>query len=383
MKRLQVFGYELKLLMRPHGGIIDIDGYLMGNFEDTARDKSISQNLEIFEGDITVPFLGLDEGVYKRLTYEVDEVFHCAAATNFESRRAVELMDINVYGTENMLRFARSGKPKRFHYVSTAYVAGRQNSVVFEDELVNEPYFNNEYERTKFLAEKMVVEYAKSTGIPYTIYRPSIIVGDSKTGVTCRYDNLYIFAKVLSNIENGCVRNQGGSMNKFHKRMTVNDRGVPVPIRVPGDPNAFVNLVPLDYVADVITEIMIKRETVDKIFHIVNPNPPTVEKLRDLLISILEIKNIDLTIDGEMDGKLLRTAERLYLRRTRTYYSYLFSKLRFDSNNTTAALRDTDIHCPAINYKLLKILLNYAVSHNWGEREAVFTKKSVPCKQVL
>ena len=154
-------------------------------------------NVEICEGDITSRNLGLEKQEYRRLCDEVDEVFHCAAVTHFKMQGANEHMDVNVRGTENMLQFTDSGKQKRFHHISTAYVAGKHNDVICENEMVNKPLFNNEYERSKFVAEQLVIKYAKSNDISYTIYRPSIIVGDSKTGDTCKFDNLYIFAKVF------------------------------------------------------------------------------------------------------------------------------------------------------------------------------------------
>ena len=102
---------------------------------------------------------------------------HCAAVTHFEMQGADEHVAVNIKGTEHALQFASSGKRKRFHYVSTAYVAGKQNCTICENEMVGEPQFNNEYERSKFVAEQLVVKYAKSNDITYTIYRPGIIVG--------------------------------------------------------------------------------------------------------------------------------------------------------------------------------------------------------------
>jgi nucleoside-diphosphate-sugar epimerase len=155
-------------------------------------------------------------------------------------------------------------------------------------------------------------------------------VGDSTSGSTSKFDNIYTFAKVMSNIGNGYLQKQMGIDNDPDGAIPDDGEENTVPIRVPGDPNTFVNLVPIDYVAGAITEILSRRDTIGKIFHIVNPHPPTIIELRDLLISILELKGIRLTIDGKMDGKHLRTNERLFLRQTRTYHSYLFSRLCFD-----------------------------------------------------
>jgi thioester reductase-like protein len=373
-KRLLVLGHELRLLIRKRQRNRSItEDFIINNHINESLYELFLDNVEIFEGDITSECLGLGEGIYKKLCSEVDEVFHCAAATHFEKQRADELMMVNVNGTENLLRFANSAKQKRFHYISTAYVAGKRDGVVFEDELDKEPQFNNEYEKSKFVAEQMVVQYAKNNAIPYTIYRPSIIVGDSRTGFTCKFDNLYLFAKVLLNIKNDYVNRQ---------RQDSTDQDENVTIRVPGDPNATVNLVPIDYVADAIVAISRKREAVGKILHIANPNPPVLNELRDFLMTVLEIKGVDISIEGQMEHKRLSTIERLFLRQTRTYYPYIFGKLRFDCNNTQDALKGTGINCPAITHDLIKTLLDYAISHNWGERRLA-TSKIVETGKVL
>ncbi len=369
MRRFLVLGYKLKLLIRKRQRNRSItEDFILNNRMDESPYGLFLDNVEIFEGDITSKYFGLGEDIYKQLCSEVDEVLHCAAATHFEKQRADELMMVNVNGTENMIWFANSGKQKRFHYISTAYVAGKGKGVIFEDELDNEPQFNNEYERSKFLAEQMVVQYAKENVIPYTIYRPGIIVGDSRTGFTCNFDNLYLFAKVLSNIKDDYINRQGQDSRDQDRNVT---------IRVPGDPNALVNLVPIDYVADAIVAISQKRETVGKIFHITNPNPPTLNELRNYLTSFLGINGVDISIDGQMEHKHLSTIERLFLRQTRTYHPYIFSKLRFDCSNTRNTLKGTGINCPVISHDLIKILLNYAISHNWGERERVTSQKVV------
>ena len=379
-RRLLISGYRLRLLIRKRGnhasttsfgweGAIkelilgsQFDGYLpeQGSMAGgrTGADESLSDlflsNVEIFEGDITFMSLGLEEEEYKKLCYEVDEVFHCAAATHFENQRADELVTVNVKGTENMLQFANSGKQKRFHYVSTAYVAGKQKGIVYENEMIDEPLFNNEYERSKFIAEEIVIKYAKDNDIPCTIYRPSIIVGDSNTGATCRFDNLYIFAKVLFNIRNSLTNRKSANLND-------------ITVRVPGVPDALINLVPIDYVADAIVAILKAKASINKIFHITNPGPPELSELRDLLMPVLGIKGINVKIDGQMEHKRLSSIERLFLRHTRTYYSYLFSRLRFDCRNTQSVLESTGIICPAITSDLVKVLVDFAISHNWGD----------------
>ena len=298
--------------------------------------------------------MGLEKQEYRRLCNEVDEVFHCAAVTHFEMQGADEHVAVNVKGTENVLQFTNTGKKKRFHYISTAYVAGKQNGLIYENEMVDEPLFNNEYERSKFVAEQLVIKYTRSNDIPYTIYRPGIIVGDSQTGATCKFDNLYLFVKVLFNINNSFIKQKSENLND-------------ITIRVPGDHNALINLVPIDYVADAIVAILKKAESIGKIYHITNPNPPRLRELRDLVMAILEIKDMHIKIDKSLETQSLGTVEKLFLRQTRSYYSYLFSKLRFDDSHTQEILRGSDIICPAMTKELVAILIDFAVSHNWGE----------------
>ena len=388
-RRLLVSGYRLRLLIRKRdndtspnsfGRESTIKELILGNqlnecltgqrsmTDDRAgTDESLYDlflsNVEIFEGNITSRDLGLEEEDYKRLCCEVDEVFHCAAATHFEEQRAGELMVVNVEGTKKMLQFANSGKQKKFHYVSTAYVAGKQNDIVYENELVDEePLFNNEYERSKFIAEQVVIKYARDNEIPYTIYRPGIIVGDSKTGATCKFDNLYIFMKVLCNIQKSFINHESEGLND-------------ITVRVPGIPDALINLVPVDYVADAIVVILKAKESINKIFHITNPYPPELDELRDLLMPVLGIEGINVKIDGQMEHKHLSAMERLFLRQTRTYYSYLFSRLRFDCRNTQSVLESTGIICPAITRGLVNVLVDFAISHNWGDEKQTESQK--------
>ncbi len=383
-QRLLIAGYKLRLLIRKRSNGtsqitfgreclikelilgIQLDEYSQEQHrlveERSNDDKSLqelfSSNAEIVEGDITSSSLGLEEQEYRKLCNEVDEVFHCAAVTHFEMQGDDEHVAVNIKGTENVLQFANSDKQKRFHYVSTAYVAGKQSGIIYENEMVNEPLFNNEYERSKFVAEQLVIEYAKSNNIPYTIYRPGIIVGDSKTGATCKFDNLYLFVKVLFNIKNSFDKLRSGDLND-------------ITIRVPGDPDALINLVTIDYVADAIVAILETRESIGKIYHITNPNPPQLCELRDLVMALLEIKGMHIKIDRELEKNSLSTVEKLFLRQTRSYYSYLFSKLRFNDSNTQKVLEGTGIICPVMTKELVAVLIDFAVSHNWGEEKRI------------
>jgi len=379
-KRLFASGHKLKLLIRNNGcSAGSVEDFIRDGDTDEAINESFLNNVEIIEGNITSELLGLDEDDYYRLCSETDEVFHCAAVTNFESQRDDELMMVNVGGTENLLRFANTSRKVKFHYISTAYVSGRQDGVVCEEEIDKEPQFNNKYERSKYIAEKTVIKYTKENTVPFTIYRPSIIVGDSRTGFTRKYDNLYLFAKILHNIKIRHINHQRGDFIGYEEDTYSNGPDTDITIRVPGNPDAPINLVPIDYVADAIVAISGQGETVDSIFHIANPNPPQLEELRDIFTSVLDIKGVNLSIEGEIERKQLSAIEKLFLRRTRTYYSYLFSKLHFDCRNTQNALDGTGISCPAITTDLVKLLMDYAISNSWKETKPIPLQKVEIC----
>ena len=170
---------------------------IQSNFADLATrqleelveaNPDLAGRIDLVTGDITVPGLGLDDPT--ALAAGVTEVWHLAAVYDLSVPRDVA-MRVNVEGTRNVLDFAeRADSLQRFHYVSTCYVSGRYAGAFGEDDLDVGQQFNNYYEETKFLAE-VEVQTRRDQGMPTTIYRPSVVVGDSTTGQTQKYDGPY------------------------------------------------------------------------------------------------------------------------------------------------------------------------------------------------
>lgn len=136
-----------------------------------------SDRLRIVQGDIVHPGLGLAPGEAAALS-SATEVWHLAASTSFDEREQDAIHRDNVVGTQNVLAVAK-GLPylERFAYVSTAYVAGTNLGPIAEDEMPERIGFRNSYEDTKWQAEQTV----RLSKLPFVIFRPSIIMGDSKT----------------------------------------------------------------------------------------------------------------------------------------------------------------------------------------------------------
>src|SRR3989344_1461098 len=137
----------------------------------------------VLEGDVTLPWGGLKAEQRREWRGQVDLIIHSAASTKFDDRVAEETREINVGGTETMLQIASDLEVPEFHFVSTSYVAG--NSVDMGEDLLDLGQLpRNAYERSKITAERLVRAWR---GGRFSIYRPSIVVGESKSGVVASF----------------------------------------------------------------------------------------------------------------------------------------------------------------------------------------------------
>ncbi len=213
--------------------------------------------IDLVVGDITEANLGLDN--VSQLKEQTSEVFHLAAVYDIGVPREVA-MQVNVVGTQNVLDFAEeSPRLRRLQYVSTCYVSGRHAGIFSEDDLDKGQSFNNYYEETKYLAE-VEVRARMRGGLPATIYRPAIVVGDSRTGATQKYDGPY-----------------------FVIRWLLRQPFVAV-LPVVGKPSVTrVNLVPRDFVVDAISYLSRLDASAGRVYQLADPEPLTVSELIKLV----------------------------------------------------------------------------------------------------
>src|SRR5215470_10202469 len=187
------------------------------------------QNFSIVVGDITEPNLGMSALDFQHAESETTSLFHLAAIYDLAVDREVA-MRVNVDGTRNVNQFARSLEHlRRYHYVSTCYVAGKREGLILESELLHDAGFRNHYEETKYLAE-LEVETLKSE-LPITIHRPAVVCGDSRTGETAKYDGIYYLIHYL--------RRWPGALTLLNI----------------GNRNVSLNLVPIDFVIDAMVTL--------------------------------------------------------------------------------------------------------------------------------
>jgi thioester reductase-like protein len=233
--------------------------------EEAARKAAAAldgaDRIEILPGDITDRRLGLDADAYERLTAETTAVFHLAAIYNLAVPLDVA-QKVNVEGTGNIVEFCgRCEKLERHNYVSTAYVAGTRKNVVYEHELIMGQWFKNHYESTKFQAEVWVQE--SMDRVPTAIYRPAIVVGDSQTGETQKFDGPYFMLRAIN------VSMQRG-----------------LPIAKYGRSAAPFNVVPVDFVVNGLLAGSKDEKAVGQTFHLVDPEPISAGEVFELLSEI-------------------------------------------------------------------------------------------------
>jgi thioester reductase-like protein len=224
---------------------------------DAAREAAAGR-LDVLEGDIAKRRLGVSDYDWGRLTAEVRHVFHLAAV--YDLSVPLELAQrVNVDGTGNVLELcAACERLERLNYVSTAFVAGVREGVVYEHELELGQGFKNHYESTKFQAEVWVRQELER--VPTTIYRPAIVVGDSRSGETQKFDGPYFMLRVIS----FCERH-----------------GTPIPQF--GRSGAPFNVVPVDFVLDAMLAGAQEPAAVGQTFHLVDPEPVTAVDLLGIL----------------------------------------------------------------------------------------------------
>jgi len=295
--------------------------------------------IELLRGDLTAPGLGLDLGARPELA-EVSEVWHLAAVYDLAVGEDVARA-VNVGGTERVLEFCRNApRLERLHHVSTCYVSGRYEGEFGEDGLDEGQVFRNHYERTKFEAELMVRK-AMADGLPATIYRPGIVVGDSHTGETQKYDGPYFLATFL------------------RRQLSV------AVVPAVGDADSVrVCLVPRDFVVDAMDELAAMDTTVGQTFALTDPHPPTVRELVETFAEHLDkrvvwmplplgpIRAVIGTVPG-MEHLLGLPAEAL---------DYFASPTTYSTANTDAALTGTGVECPRFSSYAAR-LLDFMTTH--------------------
>ncbi|MFA7229716.1 MAG: SDR family oxidoreductase [Victivallaceae bacterium] len=280
-------------------------------------DKALAA-IQVIEGDV----VDLDANVIADMpeVKGAKVIFHCAADVNLGKDPTGKTFRINYNGTQNVLALAKKLNVEAFHYVSTAYVAGRLNGKAMEDMPVNSG-FNNPYEESKFKAETLV----RSSGIPFSVYRPSIITGRLSDGKIRKPLAFYRILEFLAKL-------------KKHRCSKLNldpVSWVDLQVRFDAIPSDHVYFVPIDYVQKSITALF-QEKVANKTYHITGDTPVSTKMIDDVICKVLKLKGV---LVGPGD-EALNIDEKLLARLLGDLLPYFSSDIIFDQTNVRAILGD-------------------------------------------
>jgi thioester reductase-like protein len=287
----------------------------------SAETGANAERFRVFEGDITREDLGLSAADLEEARGGATVLFHLAAVYDLAVAREVGLR-VNVEGTRNVNRFARAlPKLKRYHYVSTCYVAGRRTGLILESELRHEAGFRNFYEETKYLAE-LEVEALKNE-LPVTIHRPSVVCGDSRTGETAKYDGVYYLINYLR------MSPRALSLANI------------------GNPDVRLNVVPVDFVVEAMAALASDDASAGETVQLADPEPLTTEELFDVISRNLSGRESLVTLPAPV----VRTTLNIPLNEKvtglpRVGVPYFFLKQTYDTARATALLAPRGLRPP-------------------------------------
>ena len=299
----------------------------------------IRRRLEVIRGNLLESGLGIPVVIRRRLVREVTDVFHSAALAEF--RVVLErIRACNVEGTKKVLDFTleatRSGNPEiKLHHVSTIAIAGTHEGWFSEEQFDLGQNFNNTYERTKFEAEKLIRE-AQQRGLRANIYRPGIITGDSRHGVTTNfkmiYQPLHFIAQELFS-------------------------------ELPADSDCLHSFVPVDKVAEAICLLSLLDDT-RSTWHLTNPRETKLDFFFDAASEVFRSRKPELIPLAAFDKDRLSAVQWQLLD---PFVPYLNYRLRFAGSTTRAVLNSLGFEWPEMDRVMLKRLFKFCLRSGFGK----------------
>jgi NAD(P)-dependent dehydrogenase (short-subunit alcohol dehydrogenase family) len=232
------------------------------------------------QGDLRSPSLGIAPAGLAKLAGKVDHFFHLAAIYDLEADPEVE-MTTNIEGTRNAIGAATSIGARRFHHMSSIAAAGLYNGVFREDmfeeaENLDHPYFASKHE-----AEKVI---RSDCGIPWRIYRPGLVVGDSETGEMDKIDGPYYFFKLIQKTRNL------------------------LPPWMPslGLEGGRINIVPVDFVVAALVHLAHLEGQDGKCFHLTDPHPKRVGDILNIFARAAHAPEMTVRLNAALFGFIPR-----------------------------------------------------------------------------
>lgn len=287
-------------------------------------------------GDLTQKKLGVGAEDLKRLKGEVDHFFHLAAVYDLGADEESQV-EVNVAGTRNAVEFARAIEARHLHHVSSIAAAGLYEGVFREDMFDEAESLDHPYFATKHESEKIVRKEAK---VPWTVYRPAMVVGDSRTGEMDKIDGPYYFFKLIQRMR----------------------QLLPPWMPAVGLEGGRINIVPVDYVVAALDHIAHQQGIEGRCYHLVDPQGYRVGDVLDIFSRAAHAPRMNLFVNAALFGFIPRSVKKGLLavapiRRVRNaimkdlglpedILAFVNYPTRFDSRDAQAALKGSGIACP-------------------------------------
>ena len=290
-------------------------------------------------GDLKSKKLGVAAEDVKKLKGQIDHFHHLAAVYDLSADTESQVT-VNVEGTRNTVEFARAIDAGHFHHVSSIAAAGLYEGVFREDMFDEAEGLDHPYFMTKHESEKIVRQECK---MPWTVYRPAMVVGDSQTGEMDKIDGPYYFFKLIQRIR----------------------QILPPWMPSVGLEGGRVNIVPVDFVVNAINVISHQAEIGKRCFHLVDPVGYRVGDVLDIFSRAAHAPRMNLFVNAALLGFIPKGIKKSLMaiapvRRVRnavlkdlglpedmlTFVNY---PTRFDCRETLAALKGSGVSCPSLN----------------------------------
>ncbi len=331
----------VKKLLARRGAVV----YFLVRSESLEKVPALLEQWDVSEdraipvvGDLAEPMLGVTKADQKKLTGNIRHFFHLAAVYDLKADAESQMVG-NIEGTRNAVALANNIKAELFQHVSSIAAAGMYEGVFREDMFDEAENLDHPYFATKHDSEKIVRQEAS---MPWRVYRPGLVVGDSKTGEMDKVDGPYYFFKLIQRMR----------------------EILPPWMPAVGIEGGRINIVPVDFVVDAIDHIAHKKDLDYKAFHLVDPTPYRVGDILNIFARAAHAPQFSLRVNAALLGFIPGSVKKgmLSLTPVRRIKNAIMKDLgvpddiltfvnyptRFDARETAAALKGTKIECPRL-----------------------------------
>ncbi len=333
-------GSVVHFLVRPGS-----ESKLAALYDYWGLEKSAKARAVAVSGDLTVKKLGVAADAVKAMKGQIDAVYHLAAVYDLSADEESQVR-VNVEGTRNMVEFAKAIDAVHVHHVSSIAAAGLYEGVFREDMFDEAEGLEHPYFMTKHESEKIVRKECK---VPWTVYRPALVVGDSKTGEMDKVDGPYYFFKLIQRMR----------------------QILPPWLPSVGIEGGRINIVPVDFVVAAIDFIShsggdvkanARSALAGKCFHLVDPHGLRVGDVLDIFSRAAHAPKMNLFVNAALLGFVPKSVKKGLLalapvRRIRNavmkdlglpddMFTFINFPTRYDRRELDAVLKGSGIECP-------------------------------------